>query len=57
VSGKSRTFRGLLALGTPNEMAAIQGVNIPVAEQLKFYDVLGFRPDHAALRGGLDLGL
>jgi arylsulfatase A-like enzyme len=26
-------------LGTPNEMAAIQGVNIPVAEQLKFYDV------------------
>jgi arylsulfatase A-like enzyme len=44
-------------LGTPNEMAAIQGVNIPVAEQLKFYDVLGFRPDHAALRGGLDLGL
>ena len=28
-------------LGTPNEMAAIQGVNIPVAEQLKFYDVWG----------------
>jgi arylsulfatase A-like enzyme len=28
-------------LGTPNEMAAIQGVNIPVAEQLRFYDVWG----------------
>ena len=28
-------------LGTPNDMAAIQGVNIPVAEQLKFYDVWG----------------
>ena len=28
-------------LGTPNEMAAIQGVNIPVAEQLKFYDAWG----------------
>ena len=28
-------------LGTPNEMAAIQGVNMPVAEQLKFYDAWG----------------
>jgi arylsulfatase A-like enzyme len=28
-------------LGTPNDMAAIQGVNIPVAEQLTFYDVWG----------------
>ena len=28
-------------LGTPNDMAAIQGVNIPVADQLKFYDVWG----------------
>ena len=28
-------------LGTPNDMAAIQGVNIPVPDQLKFYDVWG----------------
>jgi arylsulfatase A-like enzyme len=28
-------------LGTPVDMAAIQGVSIPVAEQLKFYDVWG----------------
>ena len=28
-------------LGTPFDMAAIQGVNLPVAEQLKFYDVWG----------------
>ena len=28
-------------LGTPFDMAAIQGVNIPVADQLKFYDVWG----------------
>jgi arylsulfatase len=28
-------------LGTPVDMAAIQGVNVPVAEQLKFYDVWG----------------
>jgi arylsulfatase len=28
-------------LGTPTDMAAIQGVNVPVADQLKFYDVWG----------------
>ena len=28
-------------LGTPSDMAAIQGVNVPVADQLKFYDVWG----------------
>src|SRR5262249_44819380 len=28
-------------LGTPNEMAAIQGVNIPVAERVKLYEVWG----------------
>jgi len=28
-------------LGTPTDMAAIEGVNVPVAEQLKFYDVWG----------------
>jgi arylsulfatase len=28
-------------LGTPFDMAAIQGIDVPVAEQLKFYDVWG----------------
>ncbi len=28
-------------IGTPNEVASLQGVPIPVAEQLKFYDVWG----------------
>jgi arylsulfatase A-like enzyme len=28
-------------IGTPVDMAAIQGVNVPVEEQLKFYDVWG----------------
>jgi arylsulfatase len=27
--------------GTPNEVASLQGVNIPVADQLKFYDAWG----------------
>ena len=28
-------------IGTPFDLAAIQGINVPVAEQLKFYDVWG----------------
>ena len=28
-------------IGTPFDMAAIQGIDVPVAEQLKFYDVWG----------------
>jgi arylsulfatase len=28
-------------VGTPNEVASIQGINIPVADQLKFYDAWG----------------
>jgi len=41
ISGDNGTSAEGSTLGTPNEMAAIQGVNIPVAEQLKFYDVWG----------------
>jgi hypothetical protein len=28
-------------IGTPFDLAAIQGINVPVADQLKFYDVWG----------------
>jgi arylsulfatase len=28
-------------VGTPNEVASLQGVNVPVQDQLKFYDVWG----------------
>ena len=41
ISGDNGTSAEGSTLGTPNEMAAIQGVNIPVAEQLKFYDAWG----------------
>jgi arylsulfatase len=41
ISGDNGTSAEGSILGTPNEMAAIQGVNIPVKEQLKFYDVWG----------------
>ena len=41
ISGDNGTSAEGSILGTPIDMAAIQGVNIPVAEQLKFYDVWG----------------
>jgi arylsulfatase A-like enzyme len=41
ISGDNGTSAEGSTLGTPNEMAAIQGVTIPVAEQLKFYDAWG----------------
>jgi arylsulfatase A-like enzyme len=39
ISGDNGTSAEGSILGTPIDMAAIQGVNIPVTEQLKFYDV------------------
>ena len=41
ISGDNGTSAEGSILGTPFDMAAIQGVNIPVADQLKFYDVWG----------------
>jgi arylsulfatase len=43
-------------IGTPNEVASLQGVDVPVEDQLKFYDV-GIGSDLSAHGGGLDLGL
>ncbi len=41
ISGDNGTSAEGSILGTPVDMAAIKGVDIPVAEQLKFYDVWG----------------
>ena len=43
--------------GTPSEVLQFNGVELPVAEQMKFYDAWGIGPDlpHMAVR--LDLGL
>ena len=41
ISGDNGTSAEGSALGTPVDLAAIQGINVPVAEQLKFYDVWG----------------
>src|ERR1700680_2740709 len=41
IEGDNGTSAEGSTLGTPFDLAAIQGINIPVAEQLKFYDVWG----------------
>jgi hypothetical protein len=41
ISGDNGTSAEGSAIGTPFDWAAIQGVNVPVADQLKFYDVWG----------------
>jgi arylsulfatase A-like enzyme len=41
IEGDNGTSAEGSTLGTPFDLAAIQGVNIPVKEQLKFYDVWG----------------
>ncbi|WP_456634500.1 arylsulfatase [Bradyrhizobium sp. USDA 10063] len=41
ISGDNGTSPEGSTLGTPFDMAAIQGVDVPVAEQLKYYDAWG----------------
>jgi arylsulfatase A-like enzyme len=41
ISGDNGTSAEGSTIGTPFDMAAIQGVDIPVEEQLKYYDVWG----------------
>ncbi len=41
ITGDNGTSAEGSAIGTPFDMAAIQGINVPVPEQLKFYDVWG----------------
>jgi arylsulfatase A-like enzyme len=41
ISGDNGTSAEGSTIGTPFDMAAIQGINVPVAEQLKYYDVWG----------------
>ncbi len=41
ISGDNGTSAEGSTLGTPFDLAAIQGINIPVADQLKFYDAWG----------------
>jgi arylsulfatase A-like enzyme len=41
IEGDNGTSAEGSAIGTPVDMAAIQGVNVPVKDQLKFYDLWG----------------
>lgn len=41
ISGDNGASAEGTTIGTPNEIASLQGIEIPVEEQLKFYDVWG----------------
>jgi arylsulfatase A-like enzyme len=41
IEGDNGTSAEGSTIGTPFDMAAIQGINVPVAEQLRFYDIWG----------------
>ena len=41
ISGDTGTSAEGSIIGTPFDLAAIQGIDVPVAEQLKYYDVWG----------------
>jgi arylsulfatase A-like enzyme len=41
ISGDNGTSAEGSTIGTPFDLAAIQGINVPVAEQMKFYDAWG----------------
>ena len=41
ISGDNGTSAEGSTVGTPVDLAALEGVNVPVADQLKFYDVWG----------------
>jgi len=44
-------------LGTPNEVASLNGVELPVDVQMKFYDALGLGPDLRTHGRAVDLGV
>ena len=41
ISGDNGTSPEGTTLGTPNELAAIQGIDVPVEDQMKYYDAWG----------------
>ena len=57
ISGDNGTSAEGTTVGTPFDMAALQGIDVPVADQLKFYDVWGSAADHSAHGSGLVVGL
>ena len=57
ISGDNGTSAEGSTLGTPFDMAALQGIDVPVADQLKFYDVWGSAADHSAHVGGVVVGV
>ena len=57
ISGDNGTSAEGTAIGTDFDLAAIQAIDMPVDDQLKFYDVLGSDQHDAAHVGGMVMGL
>ena len=58
ISGDNGSSAEGTLIGTPNEVAMFNGVDVPVEDQLKyFYDVWGTRQDLQPHGGAVDLGL
>ena len=57
ISGDNGTSAEGSTIGTPFDMAALQGIDVPVAEQLKFYDVWGSAETYSAHGGRVGVGL
>ena len=47
IEGDNGTSAEGSTIGTAFDLAAIQGINMPVADQLKYYDVWGAADDHS----------
>ena len=58
ISGDNGTSAEGTLIGTPNEVAMFNGVDVPVEDQLKyFYDAWGSRPDLQPHGGAVGLGV
>ena len=57
ISGDNGTSAEGTTLGTPFDLAALQGIDVPVADQLKFYDAWGSPADHSSHGSRLVVGL
>ena len=57
ISGDNGTSAEGTILGTPFDLAALEGIEVPVADQLKVLRCLGFPGDHSPHGSGLVVGL
>ena len=57
ISGDNGTSAEGSTVGTPFDLAALEGIDVPVADQLKYLRRLGLAGDHPTYGGGMVLGV